>query len=483
MSTHLPLSASRIKNAIATGQGLWLSDDNGARGAGRLVLRVTPAGAARFYFRWPRTKNNPERTVPLGTYSRTKQPNRLTLEEARHQAAMLSAYSILQPLAPEDLVRLARGGSREATAGEKLGASVPAPTMAPRGLCRAALPPGPRQCPTLAQVCRDYVQFLRSSGKVSAGDVEAEFKRFIYVAEIGQLTAADVTSGEFLVLLRSLKDAPRTQQKFRSYLHAAYAKAISAELDMTADAPELKYGISSNPIAPIEFSGQKTKVRTRALSIPELRALWVRMQLTRENSGSLPLRAARLALLLGGQRCEQLIRVPREDLDIEAGTILLMDPKGRRATPRPHLLPLPPAAAVELNWLNNHSANVGSPFVFSGAPASKHMGSSQVSILVTALCREMLAARVCVAQFQFSDFRRTVETQLAGLGVPSDTRKRLQSHDLGGVQAKHYDMYEYLEEKRKALVLWERFLTSLMDGTRPPRWGEDLTRRGMTKSP
>jgi hypothetical protein len=30
-------------------------------------------------------------------------------------------------------------------------------------------------------------------------------------------------------------------------------------------------------------------------------------------------------------------------------------------------------------------------------------------------------------------------------------RAHLQSHDLGGVQARHYDRYSYLKEKRAAL--------------------------------
>lgn len=53
------------------------------------------------------------------------------------------------------------------------------------------------------------------------------------------------------------------------------------------------------------------------------------------------------------------------------------------------------------------------------------------------------------------DIRRTVETQLASIGVTKDIRAQLLSHGLSGVQAAHYDRYEYMNEKHAALVTWE----------------------------
>ena len=35
--------------------------------------------------------------------------------------------------------------------------------------------------------------------------------------------------------------------------------------------------------------------------------------------------------------------------------------------------------------------------------------------------------------------------------MSQDIRGRLQSHDIAGVQARHYDGHDYLPEKRKAL--------------------------------
>ena len=60
--------------------------------------------------------------------------------------------------------------------------------------------------------------------------------------------------------------------------------------------------------------------------------------------------------------------------------------------------------------------------------------------------------------FNLRDIRRTCETRLAEIGINKDTRAQLLSHGISGIQAKHYDRYDYLEEKRTALKIWEYYL-------------------------
>ncbi len=71
------------------------------------------------------------------------------------------------------------------------------------------------------------------------------------------------------------------------------------------------------------------------------------------------------------------------------------------------------------------------------------------------LSTTLLERKGVTAPFRLSDIRRTAETLLAGLGVSSDVRAQLQSHGLGGIQARHYDRHSYMAEKRSALALWE----------------------------
>jgi hypothetical protein len=75
----------------------------------------------------------------------------------------------------------------------------------------------------------------------------------------------------------------------------------------------------------------------------------------------------------------------------------------------------------------------------------------------------------CTSRFHAQDLRRTAETRMAELGVSKDTRAQIQSHGLGGVQTRHYDMYDYLPEKRVALERWQAYLENCAETSRPPK--------------
>lgn len=66
--------------------------------------------------------------------------------------------------------------------------------------------------------------------------------------------------------------------------------------------------------------------------------------------------------------------------------------------------------------------------------------------------------------FTWKNVRVTAETLLAHQGVSAEVRAWLLSHGRSGVQAKHYDRYSYLPEKRAALEQWGRYLDKLAAG-------------------
>ena len=47
------------------------------------------------------------------------------------------------------------------------------------------------------------------------------------------------------------------------------------------------------------------------------------------------------------------------------------------------------------------------------------------------------------------------------MGVSTEMRDRLQNHKRAGVSAKHYDRYDYIQEKREIISQWEEKLLSL----------------------
>jgi integrase len=63
------------------------------------------------------------------------------------------------------------------------------------------------------------------------------------------------------------------------------------------------------------------------------------------------------------------------------------------------------------------------------------------------------------------NLRRTVETRLASLGVPEETRDRCLNHVAPGTGSKHYNRHDYLAEKRDAFTRWATVLGSILHGT------------------
>jgi integrase len=204
--------------------------------------------------------------------------------------------------------------------------------------------------------------------------------------------------------------------------------------------------IAHDPIAGVRTIRGAIKARDRALSLAELRAYWQALQRLEDPAGAL----LRFHLLTGGQRVEQLARVTVRDIDREAATMTLWDPKGRREQPRRHVVPLIPAAVAEIDRMRGPTPTGDHVFTVDGGATGANYFAVQHRL--RGVVRDLLAQGLVASPFTVGDIRRTVETRLAALGVPQEVRARLQSHGLSGVQARHYDRHDYVDEVRDALL-------------------------------
>jgi hypothetical protein len=48
-------------------------------------------------------------------------------------------------------------------------------------------------------------------------------------------------------------------------------------------------------------------------------------------------------------------------------------------------------------------------------------------------------------------------------GIKKDIRDRLQNHALQDVSSLHYDMYDYLAEKRSAMIVWNDYFKKILN--------------------
>src|SRR5262249_25600895 len=68
-----------------------------------------------------------------------------------------------------------------------------------------------------------------------------------------------------------------------------------------------------------------------------------------------------------------------------------------------------------------------------------------------------------VTDWTWHDLRRTCDTGLAKLRVPPHIREAVLNHVRTGTEARHYNRYDYLAEKREALEAWAQHVMAAVE--------------------
>jgi integrase len=315
---------------------------------------------------------------------------------------------------------------------------------------------------TVRALCEWYVKHQHSLGKQSAQDASGMFAKHVYGGAFAELPARDLTAKQATAMIRAVVETGkrRTAAKLRAYLRAAYSLAQSADTNAEAPAALVLFGIETNPIASTAAIKNASGSRDVTLTEDEIGEALRLLREQRSHQHDDALAALELALLLGGQRPTQVLRLTAADVDLQGRTLTLMDSKGRRATARRHVLPLPDPA-VELLTAITRMRRAECLFGDkNGGTTPDTVARKGVQLL--AKVQANLAARIEQAgrkppvrpKIEPRDLRRTAETMLAAMGVSKDVRAQLLSHGLGGVQDRHYDQHSYMEEKQSALAAW-----------------------------
>lgn len=416
------------RSIAAMPTGAWAADP-APRGKGVLQVRKLARGAA-FYYRYTGIDGTRVR-LPIGVG--------LDLAEAREEAEKLSRR---YQSGDHDLRAALDGDERERQ-------------RAKEAAQRAEKAAKVRAAATLEVLVAGYVANLRRAGKVSANEVERALHNHVRDAwpTLWKTPAADITTDNLLDVVARVANANKLREaaKLRSYLRAAYAAAIRARQDARGLAALRALKITHNPAAELVAVEGANNARDRALSVAELRAYWHRINAMPDPDGAL----LRFHLLTGGQRIDQLARLTVGDVDNDENVARLHDPKGRRKAPRIHDVPLTPAAREAMRAMGQELG----PHLFTITHGETAAAYSTIQHRVRLICDAMRdAGELEKEPFTVGDLRRTVETRLSAIGVPPHELAQLQSHGLGGVQARHYNKYDYLAEKRAVLEKLQRLL-------------------------
>ena len=398
--------------------------------SGTLEARKLASGGVTFY--WRVTIGGKTAREVIGVYD-PKAVHR-TLKPSAKGFSVLAAMRAAEALAAQHHANLSQGGF----------AGVKAAAVKAKATARTAEAEAAHY--TLESLLTNYCNHLEALGRVAHKDARSIFKLHVIEAwpKVATLPANRVTAEQVADMMRRVLELGkgRTANKLRSYVRAAYQTARAARSKASIPVRFKAYNVVANPAADTEPDESQNKPDKNPLNVEQLRTYWQAIRPLGGFHGAV----LRLHLLTGGQRIEQLVNLLSSN--VQSDSILLYDGKGRPGKPpRPHTVPLFPAAASALL-----DCKPQGHFALSTDGGKTHVGAVTLSAWA-------VEAAANIPGFKAKRIRSGVETLLASVGISSEIRGRLQSHGIAGVQARHYDGHDYLNEKRSALETLYKLLT------------------------
>lgn len=309
---------------------------------------------------------------------------------------------------------------------------------------------------TFGDLMTAYADLLERQGKQSHKAVRLQIAKHIQgeFPTLWKKNISDISMDDCMRIVRRIidKDKPRQADKIRSYIRTAFSVAINAKSDASIPESLQRLNVQSNPARDIAKIEGSSNAKDRALTLAELRAYWKRVQELPEPAKSV----ATIHLLTGGQRQQQLARVKLDDIDRDDMTVSILDYKGKRKDPRVHTIPLLPEVMEAIERITG-----AGEYVFSCDGGKTPVSTSYMNDVIKRVRKRMEeAGEIEKGHFTAGSLRATVETRLAAkpYRVSSDVLAHLLSHGLGGVQAKHYQHHDFIEEKLEALQMLRRMV-------------------------
>jgi integrase len=398
---------------------------------GALQVRKQSNGTATFYWRY--SFGNYSERVAIGDYDASAPPK--SLERTLKGFSVSAAINTAEALANEHKKSIKEGGRP---------AIVAAKAEAKREAEAAKVE---AQQYTFEGLLNQYCDHLEGLGRKAHRDARSIFKLHVLEAwpKVATLPANQVNGEQVADMMRRVIELGkgRTANKLRSYVRAAYQTAKASRTKPSIPVAFKQFNVVSNPAADTEPDESQNNPDKNPLSLAELRKYWLTIKQLDGFKGAL----LRLHLLTGGQRIEQLVNLRTSNISVQ--TILIEDGKGRPGKPpRPHLIPLTDSALIALMECEPQGT-----YALSTDKGETHVSAATLS-------QWAMEAPHQIDGFLAKRLRSGVETALASAKVSKDDRGRLQSHGISGVQSRHYDGHDYMDEKRHALETLFRLLDS-----------------------
>lgn len=408
--THFDRSGNPIKYDLV--------DSTRERGVGRLVLRVNASGSKVFAYRFK--IDGKFSFIQIGQY-----PS-VSLSQARE--AMLP---FIQDLQAGKNPKLELEKKREDQKKKDLEESKQG---------------------TIEQLFNAYTDKMRVDGKSTYKEVLKNLDKEVYPKINKETRAKDAKVEDFVDILAGMisRGAGVQTNRVRSYLHAAFSYGLKQDLDPAVKVKNIKFGLTVNPISGIPKQAQFEATGTRFLTIPQLVEL-IPLFIKTKGVGYQTTMWLKLCIYLGGQRPHEIARLTWDDVNWEDKYIKMLPEITKNS--RTHLVPLNTLALDALKDLKKNGKQ--SSFLFPKATnRNEHVCFDTISKALSKF-REQFPA---YPKFVPRDIRRSAKTGMTSNGVSKQIADRVHNHALKDVSGKHYDMYDYFQEKKQVLDKWNELL-------------------------
>ncbi|MDE1482182.1 integrase arm-type DNA-binding domain-containing protein [Xenorhabdus bovienii] len=417
MATNLTETGIRGLKPKSSAYYEW--SNSGQRGAGRLGVKVQPSGSKIFYFRYYVEKGTKERFIKIGIWPEMKLV--IANELAKKYGAWLIEGKDPQQELEQQNLALEQEKQRYQSQG------------------------------SFEDLIKGYVNKMKADGKRTWLDVQKRLEKECYVYIPRHTKAKEVTPLQIKQTLAGIiqRDAIVHSNRIRSYLMAAFNYGLKADNDPMNSSIGITFGLEVNPVTAIPKQASAEKVGDNWLTLEELRFVMEQFSLA-TNVGPLMQHLIRVCVYAGGQRPYEIIASQWSAIDWQQRTLLVVADVSKNK--REHLIPLTESILRELNAVKGLMRDNESPYIFPLTTDAKR------PIRTDSLARSIMYFRASNPDFKVftaRDLRRTCKTLMGEAGISKEIRDRIQNHALNDVSSKHYDRYDYLNEKRHALEIWE----------------------------
>lgn len=309
------------------------------------------------------------------------------------------------------------------------------------GIDPATPPPIPIPLPTeksVADACNDYIEWSQKHHAASwAYIVEKALKKHI-IPVIGGLPINAIGRKDAIKLIADIEGsgAARTTYKI---VRGVFQNAVDLEYIMASPFTQLA--------RPIPSIGQSE--RNRVLTPSELKILWPFLL---QGYGTEEVRNAIRMVLITAQRPGEVIGMRTDEIEEDwDGDKWWTIPGDRTKNGNTHMVYLSPMA---LELVGNKKGYV---FALDGGAEPLERAAMSHLVAKKTLGKEPYYG---LPRWTPHDLRRTARTNFSRMGVPLPVAEAILNHAKEGM-VKVYDLHEYKDEKKKAMLMWDRELRKL----------------------